>query len=150
MSKRINIKPPNWSKELTFEEFNNLNPLIKENQRINLYNQYLAKFLNELAQQKLHFKQSLNDNLQLEINKFQKKYTQTLLDTELKYPNINYDNPRGPGNPPYGKGLGAEGKICFSFSQTIWTTGSPSQLQPSGIQSQLNSKTVILTATDGT
>ena len=113
MGKRIDIKPPNWTKELTFEEFKKLNPLINENQIVHLYNQYLAKFLNELRQQKIHYKQSLNKNLQLEINKFQKKYNQTLLDTEFKLPNMNYDDPRGAGNPPYGKGLGASGEIRF-------------------------------------
>ena len=57
MSKKFDIKPPNWPRELTFEEFKKHNPLINENQIVNLYNQYLAKFLNELRQQKLHFKQ---------------------------------------------------------------------------------------------
>ena len=146
MSKRIDIKPPNWSKELTFREFKKLNPLINENQIIHLYNQYLAKFLNELRQQKVHFKQSLNKNLQLEINKFQKKYNQTLLDTEFKLPNMNYDNPRGPGNPPYGKGIGAEGSVYFD-------TGEHWFFEESGataLQNQLVNQTLILTATDGT
>jgi hypothetical protein len=70
MSKKFDIKPPTWSKELTFEEFQKLNPLINENQIINLYNQYLSKFLNELRQQKLHFKQSKNTQLVSEIQDF--------------------------------------------------------------------------------
>ena len=64
MNKKINIKPPIWPKELTFEEFKKLNPLLNENELIPLYNQYLNKFLTELAERKVHFKQSLNKNLQ--------------------------------------------------------------------------------------
>ena len=67
MSKKINIKPPIWPKELTFEEFRKLNPHLNENKLIPLYNQYLNKFLTELAELKLHYKQSLNKQLQLEI-----------------------------------------------------------------------------------
>ena len=145
MSKKFTIKPPIWPKELTFEEFKKLNPLINENQMIHLYNQYLAKFLNELSQQKIHFKQSLNKNLQLEINKFHKKYNQTLLDTELKYPNINFDNPRGP----YGKGIGAEGSVYFDFITSQWLTETETQ-QPTSLQNQVINQTLILTATDGT
>jgi len=78
MSKRINIKPPIWPKELTFKEFKKLNPLINENQIINLYNQYLNKFLTELAELKIHYKQSLNKNLQLELKNFQQKQNQIL------------------------------------------------------------------------
>lgn len=78
MSKRINIKPPIWPKELTFKEFKKLNPLINENQIINLYNQYLNKFLTELAEIKIHYKQSLNKNLQLELKNFQQKQNQIL------------------------------------------------------------------------
>ena len=70
MSKKFDIKPPTWPRELTFQEFKNQNPLINENQVVNLYNQYLAKFLNELRQQKLHFKQSKNTQLVSEIQKF--------------------------------------------------------------------------------
>ena len=143
MSKRIDIKPPNWSKELSFEEFKKLNPLINENKIIHLYNQYLAKFLNELRQQKVHFKQSLNKNLQLEINKFQKKYNQTLLDTELKYPNINYDDPRGGRYP---KGKKAVGRIDFNFTSTLWVIDG----NPMANQQNLINKTVVLRATDGT
>ena len=143
MSKRIDIKPPNWSKELSFEEFKKLNPLINENKIIHLYNQYLAKFLNELRQQKVHFKQSLNKNLQLEINKFQKKYNQTLLDTELKYPNINYDDPRGGRYP---KGKKAVGRIDFNFTSTLWVIEG----NPMANQQNLINKTVVLRATDQT
>ena len=49
MNKKINIKPPIWPKELTFEEFRKLNPHLNENKLIPLYNQYLNKFLTELA-----------------------------------------------------------------------------------------------------
>mgnify|MGYP003650312142 CR=1 FL=1 len=146
MSKRIDIKPPNWSKELSFEEFKKLNPLINENQIIHLYNQYLTKFLTELRQQKVHFKQSLNKNLQLEINKFQKKYNQTLLDTEFKLPNMNYDNPRGPGDPPYGKGIGAEATIALLYDQE----NHPQNSFNSAYSSQLENRTLILEATNGT
>ena len=89
MSKIINIKPPIWPKELTFEDFKKLNPLINENQIINLYNQYLNKFLTELAELKIHYKQSLNKNLQLELNNFQKNQDQTLLKC-LQKQYINY------------------------------------------------------------
>lgn len=143
MSKRIDIKPPNWSKELSFEEFKKLNPLINENQIIHLYNQYLAKFLTELRQQKVHFKQSLNKNLQLEINKFQKKYNQTLSDTEFKLPNINYDDPRGGQYP---KGKKAEGSVYFNFHSTLWESDGI----PLGNQNVLINETVVLIATDGT
>ena len=63
MSKKFDIKPPIWPKELTFEEFKRFNPLINEGQLIPLYNQYLNKFLTELAELKIHFKQSLNKQL---------------------------------------------------------------------------------------
>ena len=43
MSKKFNIKPPVWPRELTFEEFKKLNPQINENQIINLYNQVPKK-----------------------------------------------------------------------------------------------------------
>jgi hypothetical protein len=69
MSKKFNIKPPIWPKELTFQEFKNLNPYINENQLIPLYNQYLSKYLTELAEHKIHFKQSLNKQLVLELQK---------------------------------------------------------------------------------
>jgi hypothetical protein len=143
MSKRIDIKPPNWSKELSFEEFKKLNPLINENQIIHLYNQYLAKFLTELRQQKVHFKQSLNKNLQLEINKFQKKYNQTLSDTELKLPNINYDDPRGGRYP---KGIEAEATIALLYDQD----NHPQNSFDSAYSSQLENRTLILEATNGT
>ena len=69
MSKRFTITPPNWPRELTFEEFKKSNPLITENQLIPLYNQYLTKFLSELKQQKIHFKQSKINHLLTEIKK---------------------------------------------------------------------------------
>ena len=144
MNKKINIKPPIWPKELTFEEFRKLNPLLNENELIPLYNQYLNKFLTELAERKVHFKQSLNKNLQLEINKFQKKYNQTLLDTELEYPNINYDDPRGGRYP---KGKKAVGRIDFNFTSTFWVNIEDI---PSGNQLSLVDETVVLRATDQT
>tara|TARA_R110001592_G_scaffold119991_1_gene323726 strand:- start:2682 stop:3200 length:519 start_codon:yes stop_codon:yes gene_type:complete len=73
MVKNLKIKPPNWPRELTFEEFKKLNPHINENQIINLYNQYLAKFLNELAEKKIHFKQSHQKNLQQNLNELKKQ-----------------------------------------------------------------------------
>ena len=145
MNKKINIKPPIWPKELTFEEFKKLNPLLNENELIPLYNQYLNKFLTELAERKVHFKQSLNKNLQLEINKFQKKYNQTLLDTELKYPNINYDDPRGGRYP---KGKKAVGRVDFNFTSTLWQTEGEIP-QPTSQQNELINLTIVLRATDG-
>ena len=46
-----------------------MNPLINENQLIPLYNQYLTKFLNELKQKKVHFKQSKINHLLTELKK---------------------------------------------------------------------------------
>tara|TARA_B110000902_G_scaffold197806_1_gene224440 strand:+ start:156 stop:623 length:468 start_codon:yes stop_codon:yes gene_type:complete len=69
MSKKFDIKPPIWPKELTFQEFKHLNPLINENQLIPLYNQYLNKFLTEIAELKIHYKQSLNKQLVIELAK---------------------------------------------------------------------------------
>ena len=75
MSKKFNIKPPIWPKEYTFAEFAKLNShIINENQLISLYNQYLNKYLTELGEKKIHFKQS--------------KITQLL--TELK--DLKFDN----------------------------------------------------------
>ena len=71
MSKKFDIKPPIWPKELTFEEFKRYNSQINENQLIPLYNQYLNKFLTELAELKVHFKQSLNKQLIVEFSKLQ-------------------------------------------------------------------------------
>jgi len=139
MSKKFNINPPNWPKEYTFEEFKKLNPLINENQMIHLYNQYLAKFLNELSQQKIHFKQSLNKNLQLEINKFHKKYNQTLLDTELQYPNINFDNPRGHIKYYDEKRKDPKGGIIF---------GDPATMNGDE-RNSITDNTIILIATNG-
>ena len=71
MSNRIEITPPSWHKELTFEEFKHLNSnkKLNENQLINLYNQYLAKYLTELTEQKINFKLSLQNQLQTEVKK---------------------------------------------------------------------------------
>jgi hypothetical protein len=70
MSKKFDIKPPVWPKELTFQEFKQLNPQINENQLIPLYNQYLGKFLEELRQQKVHYKVSANKQLVTEFKNF--------------------------------------------------------------------------------
>jgi len=68
MNGKFTIKPPNWPRELTFSEFSRLNPHIRnENQLIQLYNQYLNKYLEELSQKKIHFKQSLNNHLLNEL-----------------------------------------------------------------------------------
>ena len=72
MSKKFNIKPPTWPKEYTFAEFAKLNPhIINENQLIELYNQYLNKYLVELGQQKIHFKQSKITQLLTELKESQ-------------------------------------------------------------------------------
>jgi len=68
MSKKFNIKPPVWPKEYTFQEFVRLNPhIINENQLITLYNQYLNKYLTELGEKKIHFKQSKINQLLTEL-----------------------------------------------------------------------------------
>ena len=68
MSKRFNIKPPVWPKEYTFQEFAKLNPhIINENQLISLYNQYLNKYLIELGEKKIYFKQSKINQLLTEL-----------------------------------------------------------------------------------
>ena len=72
MSKKFNIKPTNWPKEYTFTEFVKLNPhIINENQLIKLYNQYLNKYLEELGQKKIHFKQSKINQLLIELKELQ-------------------------------------------------------------------------------
>lgn len=74
MSKRFNIKPPNWPKEYTFQEFARLNPhIINENQLISLYNQYLNKYLTELGEKKIHFKQSKVNQLLIELKQLQQQ-----------------------------------------------------------------------------
>ena len=72
MSKKFNIIPPNWPKEYTFQEFVKLNPhIINENQLISLYNQYLNKYLTELGEKKIHFKQSTITQLLTELKESQ-------------------------------------------------------------------------------
>ena len=72
MSKKFAIKPPIWPKEYSFQEFVKLNShIINENQLISLYNQYLNKYLEELGQQKIHFKQSKITQLLTELRKLQ-------------------------------------------------------------------------------
>ena len=111
MSKKFDIKPPVWPRELTFEEFKKLNPQINEGQVVNLYNQYLAKFLNELRQQKLHFKQSKNTQLVSEIQKFR---------------NLNifddFASTHGPGMPPGPAQGGGFNYNCFGIG--CYTVGA--------------------------
>ena len=72
MSKKFNIKPPTWPKEYTFIEFAKLNPhIINENQLVSLYNQYLNKYLTELGEKKIHFKQSKITQLLTELKESQ-------------------------------------------------------------------------------
>ena len=86
MSKRFNIKPPIWPKEYSFQEFVKLNPhIINENQLISLYNQYLNKYLTELGEKKIHFKQSKINHLLTELKNLQ------------LHENINVITPGGGG-----------------------------------------------------
>ena len=72
MNKKFNIKPPIWPKEYTFTEFAKLNPhIINENQLVSFYNQYLNKYLTELGEKKIHFKQSKINQLLTELKKSQ-------------------------------------------------------------------------------
>ena len=72
MSKKFNINPPNWPREYTFTEFAKLNPhIINENQLVSFYNQYLNKYLTELGEKKIHFKQSKINQLLTELKKSQ-------------------------------------------------------------------------------
>ena len=72
MSKKFNIKPPIWPKEYTFAEFAKLNShIINENQLVSLYNQYLNKYLTELGEKKIHFKQSKINQLLTELKESQ-------------------------------------------------------------------------------
>tara|TARA_B100000579_G_scaffold277363_1_gene229430 strand:+ start:787 stop:1884 length:1098 start_codon:yes stop_codon:yes gene_type:complete len=76
MSKKFNIKPPAWPREYTFQEFAKLNShIINENKLITLYNQYLNKYLTELGEKKIHFKQSKIDQLITEFKKTQLQQT---------------------------------------------------------------------------
>ena len=72
MSKKFHINPPNWPKEYTFQEFAKLNPhIINENQLVSFYNQYLNKYLTELGEKKIHFKQSKINQLLTELKESQ-------------------------------------------------------------------------------
>ena len=72
MSKKFNIKPPIWPREYSFTEFAKLNPhIINENQLVSFYNQYLNKYLTELGEKKIHFKQSKITQLLIELKEFQ-------------------------------------------------------------------------------
>ena len=117
MSKKFDIKPPIWPRELTFEEFKKHNPLINENQIVNLYNQYLAKFLNELRQQKLHFKHSKNTQLVSEIQKFR---------------NLNifddFSSTHGPGMPPGPAQGGGFDYACYGIG--CYTVGAYGHVGP--------------------
>ena len=87
MNKKFNIKPPNWPKEYSFEEFKKLNPhIINENQLISLYNQYLHKFLEELNAKKIHFKQSKVNQLLTEFENLQSNNYRVM--SNLYYSNI--------------------------------------------------------------
>ena len=101
MSKKFNIKPPIWPKELNFEEFKNLNSHINESQIVSLYNQYLHKYLTELAERKIHFKQSIHKQLQLEVKKFQNL---SMFD--------NYNLTASPGSVP----ATAAGAASFTYN----------------------------------
>ena len=59
---------------------------------------------------------------------------------------MNYDNPRGPGDPPYGKGIGAEATIALLYDQN----NHPQNSFNSAYSSQLENRTLILEATNGT
>ena len=79
MSKRFDIKPPMWPREYSFREFAELNPhIINENQLINLYNQYLNKYLTDLGEKKIHFKQSKINHLLTELKTFQQQQSITI------------------------------------------------------------------------
>ena len=74
MSKKFDIKPPIWPREYSFQEFIKLNPhIINENQLISLYNQYLNKYLTELGEKKIHFKQSKVTQLLTELQNLQQQ-----------------------------------------------------------------------------
>ena len=62
MSKKFDIKPPIWPKELTFEEFKRFNPLINEGQLIPLYNQYLNKLISEFELLKENSLSNISDS----------------------------------------------------------------------------------------
>lgn len=84
MSGKFTIKPPIWPRELTFAEFSRLNFHIQnENQLIQLYNQYLNKYLEELRQKKIHFKQSVNNHLLNEL--INNNFNDTLDDFQDSY-----------------------------------------------------------------
>ena len=101
MNTKIQIKPPVWPRELTFQEFKKLNPQINENQLIHLYNQYLGKFLEELRQQKTHFKQSLNKQLVVELESFSKNLQSSTIDSTAGAGGLNYKS-RGIGSMAVG------------------------------------------------
>ena len=111
MSKKFQIKPPIWPRELTFQEFRDLNPQINESQIIHLYNQYLGKFLEELQQQKTHFKQSLNNQLVIELSKFNDKNID-LLNPFL----ICFASTAGPA----GRGFNFDGNGIGSFAVGVF------------------------------
>ena len=86
----LKINKPNWPKEYTFAEFKKQNPhIINENQLIQLYNQYLSKYLEELSQKKIHFKQSKYTQL---LNEFKESQLLEVIDMNA---------PGGSGEPNY-------------------------------------------------
>jgi len=119
MSKKFTIKPPIWPKELTFEEFKKLNPLINENQMIHLYNQYLNKYLTELAEKKIHYKQSLNKQLIDEIKRCKDDW-KNILHTEC-----------GPAGD-------LSAGINFMVIETDFVVYPTNSLDPSGDENNLN------------
>ena len=91
MSKRFNIKPPVWPKEYTFQEFAKLNPhIINENQLISLYNQYLNKYLTELGEKKIYFKQSKINQLLTELKDLKFEDIVNINNTGGGYQSKNY------------------------------------------------------------
>ena len=124
MSGKFTIKPPIWPKEYTFTEFARLNPHIRnENQLIQLYNQYLSKYLEELRQKKVHFKQSLNNHLLNEL--INNNFNNTLDD------NDSYDgDSTGDGGPVGGPSVMSVVKNSFytfegNTQRTFFSEGDP-------------------------
>jgi len=71
--KQLKIKPKNWPKEYTFEEFKRFNPNINENVLINYYNKYLQEYAENYSRHLKHFednKKLLSSNLQEVKNRY--------------------------------------------------------------------------------
>ena len=68
----MNVLPRNWVVQPYIESIRTgINPQINENQIVSLYNQYLNKYLDELGQKKIHFKQSKITQLLTELKELQ-------------------------------------------------------------------------------